>query len=174
MIVRLVMWAVMLIGGAVGGWWLDGRLFPLWRTSWILHLVSFVAGLVLLSAVLRVSRNTGRTLARLGREGDHLPRLETNVLATGGLYALMRHPMHLGLLFFPLAIALLVGSPSFILILAPLEMILMIVLIRYGEEPEAIRKFGEAYRAYQKQTPMFCFRPKCLRKLWEKVPPNPQ
>ena len=127
---------------------------------WFLMLV----GGPLLWLVMRISRNTGRLLARLGREGD-LPRLETNKLVTEGIYATMRHPMHFGLLFFPLAIALTLGSPSFILIIAPLEMLLMIAMIKLIEEPEAIRKFGDAYRDYQKRVPMFSLRPESLRQL---------
>ena len=94
------------------------------------------------------------------------------VLVTDGLYALMRHPMHLGLLFFPLSVALLVGSPSFILIIAPLEMLLMVVMIKTLEEPEAIAKFGDAYREYRENVPMFCVRIACIRALLTPVAPN--
>ncbi len=166
MLFRTVMWIVMLLGGVIGGYWLDGRWFPSIHDSWIFHLVSFTIGALLLKGVLTVSRNTGRALARNGREGD-LPRLETNVLVTSGRYALMRHPMHLGLLFFPLAIAFLVGSPSFILVIAPLEMLFMIVMIATFEEREAIEKFGQAYREYQRNVPMFCLKPRCISELFK-------
>ena len=173
MIFRLVMWFVMLVGGVVGGYWLDSFLFPSvhGRGYLLFDLVSLVAGLLLLKIVLTISRNTGRTLARLGRRGD-IPRLQTNVLATDGLYALMRHPMHLGLLFFPLSIALIVGSPSFILIIAPLEMLLMVIMIKTMEEPEAIAKFGDAYREYRQKVPMFCLRIACIKVLLTPVAPN--
>ncbi len=118
-----------------------------------------------------MSRNSGRTLARYGREGD-IPRLETNKLATDGLYSIMRHPMHLGLLFFPLSIALIVGSPSFTFIIAPLEMVMMMVMIKTMEEPEAIAKFGDKYREYMQKVPIFCISVKCIKKLLEPVEPN--
>jgi protein-S-isoprenylcysteine O-methyltransferase Ste14 len=76
--------------------------------------------------------------------------------------------MHLGLLFFPWSVALILGSPTFILVIAPLEMLFMLVLIKFVEEPEAIRKFGDAYRDYQKQVPMFNLHPTCWRQLLSK------
>jgi len=168
---RIVMWIVMIVGGIVGGFWLDRLLFPTLDTNRWFHLTTLIFGLALLKIVLTVSRNTGRTLARFGREGD-IPRMETNVLVTDGLYALMRHPMHLGLLFFPMTLALIVGSPSFILIIAPLEMLLMVVMIKTLEESEAITKFGDAYREYRKTVPMFCVSIACIKALLAPVEPN--
>jgi protein-S-isoprenylcysteine O-methyltransferase Ste14 len=98
--------------------------------------------------------------------------METNVLATEGIYKFMRHPMHLGLLFFPVAIAFLIGSPSFILILAPLEIVFMLVMIKLVEEPEALRKFDSQYLDYMKQVPWFCFNMECLKELFKPVPKN--
>ena len=84
----------------------------------------------------------------------------------------MRHPMHLGLLLFPLSFAFLTGSPSFIFIISPAEMLLMLLLIKLIEEPEAVRKFCDEYREYMKQVPRFCFRKECLKELFKKVRPN--
>jgi protein-S-isoprenylcysteine O-methyltransferase Ste14 len=150
----------MLLGGSALGIWLDTRWFHELFVNPIFHLATLVVGILLLRFVMRVSRYTGRLLASMGREGD-LPRMDTNKLVTAGVYGCMRHPMHLGLLFFPLSTALILGSPTFILVIAPLEMLFMLVLIKFVEEPEAIRKFGEAYRQYQKRVPMFNFRPSC-------------
>lgn len=75
------------------------------------------------------------------------------------------HPMHFGLLFFPWSLALILGSFSFILFIAPLEMLFMVVMIKLVEEPKVIRKFGDAYREYQKQVPMFNLRPVCWRQI---------
>jgi len=166
---RLLMWVLMLFGGAVVGVFLDFRWFPrLWH-SLRFHVITFVLGAVLLRLVIVVSRNTGRFLARMGREGD-IPRMATNKLVCEGMYGCMRHPMHLGLLFFPWAVALLVGSPTFVFVIAPLEMLFMVVMIKAFEEPEAIRKFGDAYREYMRRVPMFNLRPACLRRLFEPQP----
>ena len=125
----------------------------------------------MLKLVINSSRNTGKLLARLGREGN-LPRMETNKLVTEGYYACMRHPMHLGLFLFPLATAFIIGSLSFILIIAPLEILFMIIMIKLYEEPQAVRKFGDEYLRYREQVPMFSLRQECLRALFGKIDPN--
>jgi len=101
-----------------------------------------------------------------------LKRMQTNVLVKQGIYKYMRHPMHLGLLLLPPGMAFLIGSPSFILIIAPIEIIFMLIMIKLVEEPEAINKFGEEYLNYKKQVPWFCFKIKCLKELLENVPKN--
>jgi len=167
---RLAMWIVMILGGIALGLYLDWLWFWNWFMEPLFHFATLVVGAFLLRFVLLTSRHTGRLLARLGREGDDVPRMDTNKLVKTGFYAHMRHPMHLGLLFFPLSIALIIGSPSFIFIIAPLEMLLMVILIKLVEEPEAIRKFGDDYRQYMKEVPMFNFRPAVLRSLMNDDP----
>ncbi len=158
----------MIFGGVAAGLYLDGKLFPGIHYNIVFHLVSFIAGALLLKVVLRISKNTGRTLAKYGRKGT-LKRGETNVLVKEGPYKFMRHPMHLGLMLFPVALAFLVGSPSFILIIAPLEILFMIFMIKVFEEPEAIKKFGNDYLDYKESVPPFCFKKECLKELWKNV-----
>lgn len=165
---RMLVWLVMLVGGVWAGLLLDKQLFPYVYSSVVIHIISAFIGLVLLKVVMSISRNTGRTLAKYGREGD-LPRMETNRLVTEGVYQYMRHPMHLGLLLFPFSVAFLAGSPSFVLIIAPLEAVFMLLMIKWIEEPEAIRKFGDAYLDYMKKTPWFCLKKPCLKMLFQKV-----
>ncbi len=157
---RMLIWVLMLIGGGTLSIWLDLRWFPTLFAHLVYHTVTLVIGVLLLRLVMRASRHTGRLLAQLGREGE-LPRMETNRLVTTGVYGCMRHPMHFGLLFFPWAVALILGSPTFLLVIAPMEMLFMVVMIKFIEEPEAIRKFGDTYREYQKQVPMFNLNPDC-------------
>jgi protein-S-isoprenylcysteine O-methyltransferase Ste14 len=161
---RLLLWLVLLVGGGAVGFWLDLKLFPRLLSNPWWHLAALIAGLMLLRLVFRVSRVTGRTLARQGRVGD-LPRMETNRLVTTGPYACMRHPMHLGLLLFPWAVALMIGSPSFLLFIAPMEMVAMVAMILTLEEREALQKFGVSYAAYRRKVPAFNLRPACLRLL---------
>ncbi|HDK35827.1 MAG TPA: isoprenylcysteine carboxylmethyltransferase family protein [Bacteroidetes bacterium] len=164
---RITIWILMLLGGGALGVWLDLH----WCKSWFLnpwfHAVSFLIGIFVIRLVMRASRNTGRWLAKMGREGD-IPRMETNKLVTGGFYACMRHPMHFGLLLFPPAFAFLIGSVSFILFIAPIEMAIIIAMIKIVEEPGAIRKFGQDYRNYKNQVPMFSLRWVCLKELFGK------
>ena len=162
---RLAIWFIFIFGGIAGGYYLDSLWFPSAHAHLLWHALSLAAGILLLRVVLRVSRNTGRALAKQGRKGD-IPRMQTNVLARDGIYACMRHPMHLGLMFFPISIALIAGSPSFIMLIAPVEMLLMLVMIFSIEEKEALRKFGDDYRRYRREVPAFSFRWSCLKKLY--------
>jgi len=161
---RILIWFVMLIGGGILGFYLDSKLFINFPSNLIFHTITFIIGISLLILVLRISKNTGRTLAEFGRKGE-IKRMETNVLVTEGIYKYMRHPMHLGLLFFPMSFALILGSLSFILIIAPAEALFMLIMIKFAEEPEAIKKFGNDYLEYKKKAPWFCFKIKCLKKL---------
>lgn len=162
--IRILIWLLMLIGGAILSIHYDKIYFPDLFNSLYFHIATIIPGYILLKLVLKASRNTGKYLAKMGREGD-IPRLQTNVLVKDGYYGLMRHPMHLGLLFFPLAFALLLGSPIFILTLAPLEMLFMIIMMKLIEEKEAEKKFGNAYKSYKKSVPFFCFKIHCIKAL---------
>ncbi|MBE9569179.1 MAG: isoprenylcysteine carboxylmethyltransferase family protein [Proteobacteria bacterium] len=161
----MIIWFMMLVGGGMFGYWLDWHFLKPLLLNPFFHIVTLLPGIILLRLVLRASRNTGRFLARSGREGD-LPRFETNRLVTTGYYACMRHPMHFGLLFFPLSIALILGSPTFIIFIAPVEIIFMIAMIKFVEEPQAIRKFGQDYLDYKERVPMFNLHWKCLKTLF--------
>jgi len=168
MITRLLVWVIMLLGGAAISIYFDGKIFELIFANLWWHIFSFPFGLFLMYLVMKVSKNTGRTLAKFGREGE-IARMETNRLVKNGVYKYMRHPMHLGLLFFPLAIAFIIGSPTFILIVWPIEVIFMLVMIKIMEEPEAIKKFNSEYIEYMKTTPWFCFKKECLKELFREV-----
>ena len=80
--------------------------------------------------------------------------------------------MHLGLFLFPVGVAFLIASPSFILIIAPVEIVFMFIMIKLVEEPEAIKKFGSKYVKYMKKAPMFCFKLNCLKELLKDIPKN--
>jgi len=168
---RIVIWIIMIFGGSILGYYFDYLIFENVHQNIIFHIVSLLVGIFLLSLVMKISKNTGRTLAKYGREGK-LKRMQTNVLVKQGIYKYMRHPMHLGLFLFPLGIAFLIGSPSFILIIAPIEIIFMLIMIKLVEEPGAIKKFGDGYLNYKKQVPWFCFKTKCLKELFKKIPKN--
>jgi len=162
---RIAVWLLLLGGGFAAGRLLDEHWFEQLWSDPVWHLISALLGGMLLWLVLWASRNTGRTLGRNGREGD-LPRLETNRLVTTGIYSCMRHPMHFGLLFLPLSLALIIGSPGFMFIVAPLEMLLMILMIASLEEAEVKRKFGDAYLSYRQRVPAFTLKPACLKLLF--------
>ncbi len=167
---RIIFWIVQIVGGTALALWGDAHLFATWHRGLLWHLITAPLGGILLFLVMRAARHTGRVLARYGREGD-IPRLETNRLVRDDIYGCMRHPMHLALFFVPLALALLLGSPTFIFIVAPLEALLMVALVILVEEPEARRKFGQAYRDYEAEVPRFDLSLRCLRMLVAEFPP---
>ena len=168
MIFRITVWFIMLIGGAAISIYTDLIYFRSLFSNIIWHIFSLIIGILLMRAVMIISKNTGRTLAKYGRKGN-IKRMETNVMVKEGVYKYMRHPMHFGLLFFPLAFAFILGSPTFIMIVAPLETLFMIIMIKLMEEPEAIKKFGAEYKEYMKTTPGFCLRKECIKALFQKV-----
>ena len=165
-IVRIILWIILLVGGAVLGAVHDWN-SPLFRSP-LFHLITFVLGVNVIRFSFRAAANGGRELSR-GRVGD-IPRLETNRLVTTGIYSCMRHPMLFGLTLLPPGWALLIGSPTFIFIVAPAEMVFIILMVLVFEEMEAEKKFGEDYRRYREHVPMVSFRAVCLKKLFARKP----
>ncbi len=162
-VIRLFLWLVMMIGGAVYSLSQD------WGTalfsSIAFHTVSALLGMVILKLAFNAAGNGGRELTK-GRVGD-IPRMETNRLVTTGLFSCMRHPMLFGLTLLPLGWALLLGSPTFITLIAPLEMLFIIVMVIVFEEREVDKKFGKAYEQYRQKVPRVSFKWKCLKALFQ-------
>jgi len=152
----------MLFGGALYALLKDWDT-PLFMTGWF-HLLTAVPGMLLLFWAFKAAATGGRELTR-GRVGD-IPRLETNRLVTTGIFGCMRHPMLFGLTLLPLGWALLLGSPTFITILAPLEMLFIVVMVLLFEEREVKKKFGASYETYRHHVPPVSFRAVCLHWLF--------
>lgn len=167
MLLRIIIWLIMIFGGILGGLYIDNILFNNFHNSIVFRLTCLIVGIFFILLVIRISKNTGKTLAKYGRKGE-LKKMETNVFVDKGIYSYMRHPMHLGLLLFPLSFAFIIASPSFILIIAPIEIIFILIMIKLIEEPEAIGKFGNDYIKYKEQVPWFCFKIKCIKELLKK------
>jgi len=149
-VIRIILWLGMLLGGAIVAIETDknSTLFQ----SYLFHTISGLLGLIVITFAFRAAANGGRELAS-GRVGN-IPRLETNKLVTTGIYSCMRHPMLFGLTLLPLGWALLLGSPTFITIIAPLEMLFIIFMIIVFEEMEIKRKFSTDYEAYKQNVPL--------------------
>jgi len=163
-VIRMIIWIVMLFGGAYYSIIKDinNALFH----SLVFHSISAMLGWLLLTLAFRAAAVGGRELTK-GRVGD-IPRLETNRLVTTGIFGCMRHPMLFGLILLPLGWALLLGSPTFIMVLAPLEMFFIVIMVIVFEEMEVSRKFGTAYEEYRKKVPMVSLRWKCLEWLFKR------
>ncbi|BBG65663.1 hypothetical protein NNO_0960 [Hydrogenimonas sp.] len=158
----------MLVGGSAVAIYFDLIRFRELFLNPLYHLLTLPFGILLTVAAFRAAAAGGRELARGGRESENLPRLETDTLVTTGIYAHMRHPMLFGLSLVPLALALVIGSPTFILIIAPLEMIFIVVMVLTLEEAECRKKFGDAYDDYARKVPAVCFKKECLKRLFLK------
>ena len=72
-------------------------------------------------------------------------------LRTDGLYSIVRHPLMLCDVFWPLGWSLIFGSTIGIL-LTPVRM-LMIWAGTYLEEESLVREYGDAYRQFQSRVP---------------------
>ena len=163
-VIRIILWLLMLIGGALYAYNID-KTNLLFHSS-LFHLLSALIGLFILRLAFRAAANAGKELAK-GRD-ENMPRLETNKLVKTGIYKCMRHPMLFGLSLLPLGWALLLGLPTFITIIAPLEILFIVLMVIVFEEMEVKRKFGEEYRDYAQEVPMVSFKRSCLKRLFKR------
>ncbi len=164
-IIRVLLWIIILIGGVYFGIKYDLIYFKSYFLNPFFHIISFLVGFILMKLSFHAAAIGGRELKKYGKEGD-IPRLETNKLVTSGIFKCFRHPMLFGLSFIPLALALTIGSPTFILFIAPLEMIFILIMVLIFEEMECYKKFGKDYEIYKKKTPIFSKTLNCYKKLF--------
>lgn len=75
-------------------------------------------------------------------------------LVTDGLYAYVRHPQYTGLFIALFGEGVVHWPTLFSIGLFPV-IVLIYVWLAYREEKQVIARFGDAYRAYQRQVPMF-------------------
>ena len=161
-VIRILLWIVMLFGGA---WYAIAQDIenPYFQNI-PFHMLTAIFGVIITFFAFKASANGGRELSK-GRKGD-IPRLETNQLVTTGIYSCMRHPMLFGLTLLPLGWALLLGSPTFITLVAPLEMLFIIFMVIVFEEMEVKKKFSTEYQNYAQKVPMVSFSKECLKRLF--------
>ena len=79
---------------------------------------------------------------------------QENMLVTTGLYRFARHPQYTGLFIALFGEGIIHWPTIFSISLLPLILIAYYFLAR-KEEREMLRKFGDDYRVYQSQVPMF-------------------
>ena len=125
--------------------------FPLPLINWKVH-PNYVFGLVIgivisvpcLAILLKGVKDAGSETLQ--------PSKETEIY--GGIYNYVRHPQSLGEFPLFLAIAFMVNSWFLVLLMVIYIIIYVPIMIHY-EEKDLIRRFGEKYRGYQKQTGAF-------------------
>ena len=119
-------------------------------------------GVILMLYALALIVIAGKTLKKYAHSKlrkSFIPDKLTNK----GIYACMRHPMHLGIGLLPLALALFSANliailASFLALLAAFGFVLLI------EEPELLSAYKEGYFSYMQKVPPFSLSLKCLEK----------
>lgn len=156
MIWKFIFWPAVWILTFLPGWiWplcLDGSM----------RIAVFFLGLILFAYTIVLTAVGGRTLRYFAHQINR-KTFWPNKFTAVGIYGCMRHPMHLGLALFPVAVALMWGSVPVILasgwsVAATFWFVLMI------EEKETLQHFGNEYSSYMQDIPAFTLSLKCLLK----------
>jgi methanethiol S-methyltransferase len=108
-------------------------------------MISMVLGYALLFVGIGLFIQGWRELYRAHRQ---------NLLATTGLYGLVRHPQYTGLFIGLFGEGVLHWPTLFSVILFPVIVLAYGVLAR-SEEKRMVEQFGEDYRVYKRMVPMF-------------------
>jgi protein-S-isoprenylcysteine O-methyltransferase Ste14 len=108
-------------------------------------LISMIAGYALVFTGIGIFMQGWRQLYRARQE---------NRLATGGLYALVRHPQYTGLFIGLFGEGVVHWPTVFSVALFPV-IVLAYGLLARNEEKRVLAQFGDEYRAYQRRVPMF-------------------
>jgi len=108
-------------------------------------LISMILGYLLLFIGIGIFVQGWRELYRARQQ---------NQLVTTGLYGFVRHPQYTGL-FIGLFGEGVVHWPTLFSVAIFPVIILAYYFLSRNEEKKVLEQFGEAYRAYQKQVPMF-------------------
>lgn len=141
------------------GKWLDGMLTLPVFPPFPFNLV--VGGAVILCAVV-LCWGSMYQLYRGGRGfpwGDVDDAAQSTELVTTGLYRYTRNPMILGFLLLLSGIGWVSQSITAMFIIPVIALVLLWVWLKRREEPRLEQRFGEAYRAYKRITPLILPRP---------------
>jgi protein-S-isoprenylcysteine O-methyltransferase Ste14 len=106
----------------------------LWST---LSIAAIFGGFILLSAAWKVLFDAQRR----------------HTLATTGVYEYVRHPQYVG--FIVIMVGFLLQWPTILTLLMFPVLVVMYVRLAHIEEREALREFGDQYRAYMQRVPAF-------------------
>ena len=91
----------------------------------------------------------------LRTRGSPIPFNPPPALVVNGLYRIVRNPMHLGWTVLLIGVAVLMQSFTLLVIFIPLFVVVHIIYLKFVEEKELEKKFGQAYIDYKKKVPMF-------------------
>lgn len=88
-------------------------------------------------------------------KGTPVPFNPPPKLVTSGPYARSRNPMLTGVFALLFGFGIYFGSVSLVFVFTPLFILINVWEIRAIEEPELVKRLGQEYIEYQKETPMF-------------------
>jgi protein-S-isoprenylcysteine O-methyltransferase Ste14 len=91
----------------------------------------------------------------LRTRGSPIPFNPPPALVVNGLYRVVRNPMHLGWTVLLIGVAVLMQSFTLLVIFIPLFVLAHIIYLKFVEEKELEKKFGQAYIDYKQKVPMF-------------------
>ncbi|MFC1824226.1 methyltransferase family protein [Thermodesulfobacteriota bacterium] len=169
-------WIKLLYGAAMGSRKTRTLLTPIGVTIFCLFTALFVAAAILLDGLL--------ALPRLLPEGARLPIsipvITAGVAITGwsafhflkakgtpvpfnppprlvktGPYRFVRNPMLTGVFLFLFGIGFFINSVSLVFFFTPLFVLANVYELKAIEEPELMKRLGDEYKKYRRQTPMF-------------------
>jgi protein-S-isoprenylcysteine O-methyltransferase Ste14 len=110
-------------------------------------------------------KRTGRLLKLLGEQQEWGC---TSRLITTDIYKCVRHPHHLGVGILMTSLGLLIGHAWSFLIITVTQWTWVIAFLFLVEEKELREKFGEQYKVYHQQVPMFIPKLKCVFRVFTK------
>ena len=144
---------------AHGPWWLE--YYP--PLVWVPFLIAYFQPLAVdlhvnlqyagLAVGIAASLFAAWAMWALGRSyGIRMDIFDGHRLVTGGPYALVRHPMYLGIVIYQLGASLVLQSPLLLALTA--LVIVPYTALRIANEERPLREvFGERYAAYQRDVP---------------------
>lgn len=109
------------------------------------HIVSMVIGYTIVFAGATLVAEGWRTVYRVRRE---------HRMATGGVYAKVRHPQYTGLFMIVFGEGI-VHWPTIVSVVALPIIVGAYTWLARKEERQMLRTFGDEYRRYQRRVPMF-------------------
>lgn len=118
--------------------------FPTWPWNIVLGILIIIPGLILWAWSM---------VHCLKGSGTPSPFNPPQKLITKGPYAHVRNPMAGGIFIMMFGAGLLLQSISLVFILTPVLIIVMMIYLKYVEEPELSLRLGEAYRNYRDEVP---------------------
>ena len=88
-------------------------------------------------------------------KGTPVPFNPPPKLVNTGPYRYVRNPMLTGVFLFLFGVGFGLNSVSLVLVFTPLYVLLNVWELKHIEEPELVRRLGDEYIEYRKNTPMF-------------------